>query len=169
MMKTATLVLTCLLSYGCAGPGFGVWPTAPKSEPKPSYSKTETQRVEPRIVRILDAEGKAVVGEIAFAEERTYAVNATPPVHRASFWGWLLSRWWAWLLLVLFIAAPGAFIGIAKIILSRFKKGTAQIVEGVERYLNSDAPREAKDKLLQILSTTYDKDTKKLVNEIKNK
>jgi hypothetical protein len=42
-----------------------------------------------------------------------------------------------------------------------------QMVSGIEDFLKSDAPEEAKKKLLETLSRSYDNGTKKFVADIK--
>jgi len=163
------LALTCMVAVlisGCAS--FPSWPNPPANEPKPSYQKTEWERANPRQVSFKLPTGEEITAQVLYDYERSYAVNATPPETRWSFWGWLLNpfaSWWLWLLLAFVIFVPGGF-GLVQFGAGRVRRRMGQVVAGVEDYLRSSGNGEA-EKLKSSLSAKMDKDAKLEVSKIK--
>lgn len=158
------------LITGCAGTGgFGSWPSAPTNEPKPQYSKIERWKSQPTILKTQLADGTVAVQEIAYAEEREYAVNATPgQSEQRGFFGWLFSSsgLWMWIVLAFILFVPGGW-GIFTWALGRVRGRLGKAVKGVEDFLQSDAPEEIKKKLLDSIRGRVG-DDKKTKSEIDN-
>lgn len=164
--------LTVLFLSGCATAVPFKFPDGPKNTPSPQYQKIERKTITPQVVKVVNPDGSTVVSEIAYREDYQYDVNATPPAAAPqSFWGWLLNpfqSWWVWLIVGFIVFVPGGW-GLFTWAAGRVRKRMGQVVTGVEDFLKSDAPEEAKKKLLAKLSGAMDVRTKKEVADLKLK
>lgn len=168
--RAVILIALCLVFSGCAVTPNFEFPDAPKKTPQPQYQKLERMTQEPVVAKIQNPDGTTSIAEFAYRKTYQYDINATPstPSSGGSFFGWLfsLSAWWIWLCIAFVVFVPGGW-GIFTWGAGKVRKRMGQVVQGVEEYLKSDAPQEAKDKLLQALRGASDSDTKSEVSKLK--
>lgn len=167
---TGFLVCAVMLFFlsGCATLRF---PDGPKNAPPPQYQKTERKVIKPQVLKVTHPDGSVTTSEIAYSEDYRYDISATGEKTQPNFWAWLLNpfaSWWLWLFVAVIVFVPGAW-GIFVWAVGRVRKRMGQVVTGVEDFLKSDAPEEAKKKLLASLSSATDVRTKKEVAQLKHK
>lgn len=170
MKRLAVVALAFMLS-GCATPALFKFPDSPKNVPQPQYNKLERKVIEP-VVGFVTIDGKQVPVQIGYRENYQYDIHATPaPDKPQSFWSWILNpfqSWWVWLIVGFIVFVPGGW-AIFQWAAGRIRKRMGQVVYGVEQFLNSDAPADAKEKLLTALSRNMDARAKREVSDLKLK
>lgn len=166
--KVIVVCLASLLLAGCATMPSFKWPDAPKNEPRNVYDKTETRDIRPETVTFPGPDGKPVTAQVGYSQHHTITthVDQTPP--KRSFFQRVWAQFGLWTILIILgcIFIPG-FAGLMALLLGRVRGAAGQMVVGIEDFLKSDAPEDAKKKLLETLSKAYDNGTKKFVAEVK--
>lgn len=168
-MKRWVVLLSTLFLTGCAGIHIPSFPSEPK-QPEHVFKKTERKQIKPEVFLLEMPDGKQAIAHIAYSEDYEYNVEIQANEPKQSFFQkiWGLFGWWVIILGLLCVFIPG-FASLLFFGLNRVRRAAGDMVSGIEDFLKSDAPEDAKKRLLDSLRGVYNSDTKKFVSEIKHK
>jgi len=173
MNNNRLLLVTVVFAFMISGcsliPRF---PSTPGNQPKQKFHHSEKMRTEPKIIEIIDSEGRVIKAQIGEVTTKSYDVALETVIPKPSFFRrvWNLFGWPIILItaFVLFVPGGGVIFGmIFKRASGVLKKGFSQTTRGIETFLESDADEESKKKLLKNLSNAMDEDTKETVSKLK--